>query len=77
MVRTPEYKYIAYQGDPVTQLFDMRSDPGELKNLAPDAAKSDVVSDLAGRLAAWEKTLDIYPLKEPGPKKVGKRRKSA
>jgi len=75
MVRTPEFKYIAYQGDPVTQLFDMRNDPGELKNLAADAAKADVVRDLAGRLASWEKTLDILPLKEPAVKKAGKRRR--
>ncbi len=79
MVRTPEYKYIAYQGDPVTQLFDMRSDPGELTNLASEASKADTVRDLAGRLAAWEKTLDVFPLQEPGPKRKpgGKRRKGA
>ncbi len=77
MVRTPEHKYIAYQGDPVTQLFDMRSDPGELKNLATGASNADVVRDLAGRLASWEKTLDILPLKEPGPKKAGKRKNGA
>ena len=79
MIRTPEYKYIAYQNDPVTQLFDMRSDPGELKNLAPEAAKGDTVRDLAGRLVEWEKTLEILPLREPGPKRQpnGKRRKGA
>lgn len=75
MVRTPEYKYIAYQGDPATQLFDMRSDPGELRNLAPDASKAGTVRDLAGRLSSWEKSLDLYPLKEPGPKKAGRRKK--
>ena len=68
MVRTPEYKYVAYADDPVTQLFDMRADPGETRNLAPEAAKADVVRDLAGRLAAWEGALEIFPLKEPGPK---------
>jgi choline-sulfatase len=78
MVRTPEYKYIAYAGDPATQLFDLRSDPGELKNLADDADKADTVRDLATRLAAWEKSLDIYPLKEPvpGAKRAGKRKKN-
>ena len=69
MVRTPEYKYIAYRDDPVTQLFDMRADPGELNNLATDAAQADVVRDLASRLVAWEKTLDILPLKGPQPLK--------
>jgi choline-sulfatase len=76
MVRTPEYKYIAYSGDPVTQLFDMRSDPGELKNLAAEATKAVTVRDLAGCLASWEKSLDLFPLKEPGPKKAGKRKKT-
>lgn len=79
MIRTPEYKYIAYQNDAVTQLFDMRSDPGELKNLAPDAAQADTARDLARRLAAWENTLDVYPLKAPvGPLPAnGKRKKKA
>jgi len=78
MIRTPEYKYVAYQNDPVTQLFDLRSDPGELKNLAPEASKADTVRDLAARLAAWEKNLDIYPLQEPAePKRAGKGKKTA
>jgi choline-sulfatase len=80
MVRTPEFKYIAYRDDPVTQLFDMRADPGELQNLAPDAAQADVVRDLAGRLDAWEKTLDILPLKGPQPSanpRKNKQRKQA
>ena len=67
MVRTPEYKYIAYRDDPVAQLFDMRADPGELHNLAPAAAQAGVVRDLAARLDAWERTLDILPLKGPQP----------
>lgn len=77
MVRTPEYKYIAYAGDPATQLFDLRRDPGELKNLAADASQADTVRDLARRLSAWERTLDILPLKEPvpGAKRAGKRKK--
>jgi hypothetical protein len=61
----------------VTQLFDMRADPGELKNLAPDAAQADVVRDLAGRLDAWEKTLDILPLQGPQPLRRNKQRKQA
>lgn len=74
MVRTPEYKYVAYEKDSVVQLFDMRADPGELKNLAADAAKADVVRSLAGNLAAWEGSLDRFPLKEPPPKERANQR---
>jgi choline-sulfatase len=73
MVRTAEYKYIAYQGDPATQLFDLRDDPGELNNLASVAAKADTLNDLAKRLASWEKSLECCPLQKAGPKKAGKR----
>ena len=34
MIRTPGHKFIAYKDDPVEQLFDMRADAGEMKNLA-------------------------------------------
>lgn len=71
MVRTPEYKYITFQGDPAIQLFDLRADPGEMKNLAADAAKADVVRDLAGRLATYERSLEPLPL-SPLDEKPGK-----
>jgi len=76
MVRTPNHKYIAYHIDPVTQLFDMRNDPGELKNLAADPSQADVVRNLAGYLDTWEKSLDIYPLKPLPPKKQAQRKKA-
>jgi choline-sulfatase len=78
MIRTPEFKYIAYSGDPNTQLFDLRSDPGELANLAADASKAGTLRDLEARLAAWEGSLDVLPLKEPDPgtKRAGKRKKA-
>ena len=44
MLRTADYKYILYQGDPVEQLFDMKNDPGEMKNLAPDAKSADILA---------------------------------
>jgi hypothetical protein len=53
----------------------MRTDPGEMHNLAPDASKADVLRNLAGYLDSWEKSLEIYPLKEPAPKKPAKSRK--
>jgi choline-sulfatase len=75
MVRTPEHKYITYQNDPVTQLFDMRADPGELKNLASDPAQADVLRTLAGHLDTWESSLAIYPLKPLPAKKPANQKK--
>jgi len=44
-IRTPDYKYIVYHGDPVEQLFDMRNDPGETKNLAGEAAHASALEE--------------------------------
>ncbi|MCC7495792.1 MAG: sulfatase-like hydrolase/transferase [Fimbriimonadaceae bacterium] len=64
MVRTPEYKLIQYEGDATAQLFDLRSDPGETRNLAAEAAQASVLRDLRGRLAEWTGTLEIAPVGE-------------
>jgi arylsulfatase A-like enzyme len=61
MVRTAEYKLITYKDDPVSQLFDMRSDPGETRNLIDDAKHADTVRDLRGMLRDWERRLDGAP----------------
>jgi len=57
MVRTPEYKLITYKGDQTDQLFDMRSDPGEMHNLAAEGKHAEIVTDLKRRLAEWESGL--------------------
>ncbi len=54
MLRTATHKYVRYEGDPVEQLFDLASDPGELANLAGDGAASRVLDDLRSRLAEAE-----------------------
>ena len=59
MLRTPEYKLVAYKDDPVIQLFDMRADPWEMNNLAEDAHHAGTVSDLQKRLAEWEGRLIV------------------
>ena len=59
MLRTPEYKFVSFKDDPVLQLFDMRTDPWELKNLADDARHAGTVSDLRKRLADWESRLVV------------------
>ena len=59
MLRTPEYKFVAFKDDPVLQLFDMRSDPWEMTNLAEDARHASTLSDLRKRLADWEGRLKV------------------
>ncbi len=59
MIRTPEFKYITYQGDPVEQLFDMRSDPGETKNLAGESKYASVLDAMRKHLTDWEAHLEV------------------
>ena len=47
MIRTADHKYVTYYGDPVEQLFNMKSDPGETKNLVNDPSKKDY-TDICG-----------------------------
>jgi len=61
MIRTPSYKYIAYQGDPVVQLFDMKADPGETRNLAGETKLAAVLDDHRKLLRDWEARLDVAP----------------
>jgi len=59
MLRTPEYKLVAFKDDPVLQLFDMRNDPWEMTNLAEEARHAGTVADLRKRLAEWEGRLKV------------------
>jgi arylsulfatase A-like enzyme len=58
MVRTPEWKLITYSDSPTQQLFDMRNDRGEMRNLWADGTQPQVVADLHKRLDEWEATLE-------------------
>ena len=73
MIRTPRYKYIAYQRDPVDQLFDMQADPGETRNLAPDPQHADALKAHRKLLADWQATLDVAPVPLPAWAKPRKR----
>ncbi|UCH33355.1 MAG: sulfatase-like hydrolase/transferase [Armatimonadota bacterium] len=53
-VRTPRYKYVVYEDDPVQQLFDMRDDPWETRNLIAEPGYADVVRDHRKRLKEWQ-----------------------
>lgn len=61
MLRTTEYKYVTYAGDPVDMLFNMKSDPGETRNLIGGPAYATILSDLKKTLIAWEKNLGVAP----------------
>ncbi|MCX7015010.1 MAG: sulfatase-like hydrolase/transferase [Candidatus Sumerlaeota bacterium] len=54
MIVTDRYKYIVYsQGERREQLFDLREDPGETRNLVASADRQAVVADHRRRLAEW------------------------
>ena len=70
-IRTAQYKYVKYKNDPVEQLFDMKADPWEMKNLYEDSTYSDVIKEHRKILASWESTLTrVKPTycKYPNPK---------
>jgi arylsulfatase A-like enzyme len=55
MVRSTRYKYVAFDwGKNPEQLFDLREDPGELTNLAPDPAYADVMRSHRQMLSDWK-----------------------
>jgi len=59
MIRSQRYKYITYMGDPVEQLFDMESDPGETVNLAGDPSSQNVLEKHRSMLKNWIAGLDV------------------
>lgn len=64
MVRTAEWKYI-YRAEGDCELYDMKQDPKERKNLIGDGRYVSVVADLQLRLLAWyQKTADVVPYKK-------------
>jgi len=59
MVRTEGYKYITYRNEPVDQLFDMKNDPGETRNLAASARYSSTLAEHRKLLREFESKLDV------------------
>ena len=59
MVRTHNWKYIKYKDDTVEQLFDMKNDPGETKNLAESSRYGSTLAEHRGLLAGHERRLDV------------------
>lgn len=54
MLRTSRYKYIAFShGKNNEQLFDLKNDPGETKNLARDSSMKTVLNGHRNLLSRW------------------------
>lgn len=54
LVRTREWKLVQYYGpDRSLELYDLRSDPSEQRNVVDEPAHADVVASLAGALDSW------------------------
>jgi arylsulfatase A-like enzyme len=80
VVRTQQFKYVDYQDDPVEQLFDMKADPWETRNLYEDVKYASVLDDHRKLLDGWEARLKVVeptPSLERGPRLDPRRRKSS
>ena len=54
-VRTHKFKYIAYANDPVEQLYNMDTDPGETKNLINDSSYAPILLDMRNHKEEWNR----------------------
>jgi len=54
MLRTDRYKYVLYaKGKNREQLFDMKEDRGEMRNLAADPKYGEIMAEHRAKLANW------------------------
>lgn len=61
-VRSPDYKYVLYdKGRNREQLFDMRNDRGEMRNLMQEKAWDTVAEEMRNVLYEWMNTNHIRP----------------
>jgi arylsulfatase A-like enzyme len=77
MVRTKRYKYMVFPGaQPPEMLFDLQSDPGEMKDLAGDASLEGELERHRQLLTQWKATTEEgkYPLPSK-PKAKGRKAK--
>ncbi len=59
MVRTEDFKYITYQDNQTEQLFNMKTDPGETKNLIANSQFASTLAEHRKLLKNWENQLDV------------------
>jgi choline-sulfatase len=61
MIRTRDYKLVAFRNNPDILFFDMRNDPGETRNLAREKDYRDLVDKHIKQLEKWENKLNYAP----------------
>jgi choline-sulfatase len=54
MIRRGDFKYSYYTGD-IAEMYNLREDPGEMRNLALEAASEGKVAEMKAQLFAWHK----------------------
>jgi choline-sulfatase len=54
MIRRGDFKYSYYTGD-IAEMYNLREDPGEMRNLAVEAASEGKVAEMKAQLFAWHK----------------------
>jgi len=67
IIRTQRYKYVEFPNDPVRQLFDMKKDPWETKNLYEQCKYADIAKEHHDLLKDYLDHLDVV---EPSPRFV-------
>ena len=53
MVRTDRWKLVHFMGESFGQLFDLKEDPGEVRDLWNSPAHAPVKQEMLGRLREW------------------------
>ncbi len=67
MARTADWKYVHDPMGDRDELYDLRADPWELRNVVDDPLSASTVADMALRLADWSVvTEDATPVPLPG-----------
>jgi arylsulfatase A-like enzyme len=71
VLRTDTHKYVHFGGGLPSLLFDLKNDPGELRNLATDPAAAGLRADMAERMLSWraehlDQSLALSELTETG-----------
>lgn len=60
-VHSRDYKYMAFNDDPVEMLFNVKEDPGESVNLAESVEHAEILQRHRSYLREWLEGLDIAP----------------